>query len=190
MELLDYFASIDDFRRKQGQRYELSYTLLFIVLAILSNAHGYRTMATYMEANLKTFKKLFKIEWEHAPSFVQIRTILLGTSTEQMEDSFRRYSSKGALEELDENPPPKGKKRLYIAMDGKTLRGSIDRFEDQKALHQISAFDLEHDIILAHIDVSDKSNEIPAVQALIKQLGLKGVLYTLDAMHCQKKHFK
>jgi hypothetical protein len=186
MELLDCFTRIKDFRRKQGQRYELSYTLLFIVLAILSNATGYRTIAIYIEAHLKTLKELFKIEWKRAPSYVQIRTILLGISIEQIEDSFRRYSTKNTLEELDK----KGQKRLYIAMDGKTLRGSIDRFEDQRALHQISAFDLDHDIILAHIDVSEKSNEIPAVQTLIKQLGLKDVLYTLDALHCQKKRFK
>ncbi len=68
-----------------------------------------------------------------------------------------------------------------------SLRGSISRFEEQKALHQISAYDIKEDIILGHIDVKEKSNEIEAVQRLLGQLNLKGVLYTMDAMHCQKK---
>jgi predicted transposase YbfD/YdcC len=29
-------------------------------------------------------------------------------------------------------------------------------------------------------------NEIPAVQALLRQLGLEQALLTVDAMHCQK----
>ena len=65
----------------------------------------------------------------------------------------------------------------------------MNRFEEHKALHQISAFDLERDIILGHIDVNEKSNEIPAVQELIQKLGLKGVLYAMDAMHVKKNDF-
>ena len=38
----------------------------------------------------------------------------------------------------------------------------------------------------AHEVVDEKSNEIPAVQALIATLGLSGRVFTLDAMHCQK----
>jgi predicted transposase YbfD/YdcC len=35
--------------------------------------------------------------------------------------------------------------------------------------------------------IDEKSNEIPAVQTLIATLGLSGRVFTLDAMHCQKK---
>ncbi len=37
------------------------------------------------------------------------------------------------------------------------------------------------------LDDSEKIGEIPAVQQLIEQLNLKGKLYSLDALHCQKK---
>jgi predicted transposase YbfD/YdcC len=37
--------------------------------------------------------------------------------------------------------------------------------------------------------VDEKSNEIPAAQQMIEALGLEGRLFTLDAMHCQKKPF-
>jgi predicted transposase YbfD/YdcC len=41
--------------------------------------------------------------------------------------------------------------------------------------------------VLAHVDIAEKSNEIPAAQALLAELGLAaGAIVTLDALHCQK----
>ena len=42
-------------------------------------------------------------------------------------------------------------------------------------------------IILGHVAIMVKSNEIPAMQALVRALGLAEVLCTADAMHCQIK---
>ena len=57
---------------------------------------------------------------------------------------------------------------------------------DRKAAHVLSAFATEQALILGHLEVNEKSNEIPAAQAMIKALALEGRLFTLDAMHCQK----
>jgi predicted transposase YbfD/YdcC len=41
--------------------------------------------------------------------------------------------------------------------------------------------------MLAHIDIAEKSNEIPAAQTLLAELGVAGgAIVTLDALHCQK----
>jgi hypothetical protein len=69
---------------------------------------------------------------------------------------------------------------------GKTLCGSFDAFHDRKAAHVLSAFATDGQIILGHLAISQKSNEIPAAQDMIATLGLSGRLFTLDAMHCQK----
>lgn len=73
-----------------------------------------------------------------------------------------------------------------VAIDGKTLRGSFDAFHDRKAAHLLSAFAADGQIILGHLAVSQKSNEIPAAQDMIATIGLTGRPFTLDAMHCQK----
>jgi len=74
-----------------------------------------------------------------------------------------------------------------IALDGKTLRGSFDKFNDRAAAQVLSAFATDTALVLAHIDIVEKSNEIPAAQALLAELGLApGAIVTLDAMHCQK----
>ena len=74
-----------------------------------------------------------------------------------------------------------------IALDGKTLRGSFDRFHDRATAQVLSAFATDTALVLAHVDIAEKSNEITAAQALLNELGLaRGTLVTLDALHCQK----
>src|SRR3954447_5740719 len=51
----------------------------------------------------------------------------------------------------------------------------------------LRAFAMGTKIILEHVAIMVKSNEIPAMQALVGELGLAGVLCTADAMHCQIK---
>ena len=76
---------------------------------------------------------------------------------------------------------------MALACDGKTLRGSFDHLQDQRAAQILSVFAHEEQLILAHEDITEKSNEIPAFQSLIKELALEKKLFTMDAMHTQKK---
>ena len=185
MQLLSHFAQVSDPRRKQGQRYELAPVLLFTVLAMLSNASSYRMIEDYIESHLGLLNKKFQLTWKRSPDYSQIRNILTALSIKDVEKTFRIYSKEI---QQGKNVHSAGESiRYYIGIDGKTLRGSIDRFADKKALHQLSAFELDGNIILGHIDVDEKSNEIPAVQQLLKELKLTGCVFTLDAMHCQKK---
>jgi len=74
-----------------------------------------------------------------------------------------------------------------IALDGKTLRGSFDNFRERAAAQVLSAFATDTSLVLAHVDIAEKSNEIPAAQALLAELGVaRGTIVTLDALHCQK----
>ena len=53
----------------------------------------------------------------------------------------------------------------------------------------LSAFASDAALILAHQEVAGAPGEIPAVPRLITELGLTGVLFTADALHCQKDGF-
>jgi hypothetical protein len=51
----------------------------------------------------------------------------------------------------------------------------------------LSAFATDTALVLAHVDIAGKSNEIPAAQALLAELGVaSGAIVTLHALHCQK----
>ena len=182
MKLLSHFEQIADPRRAQGQRYELKYVLFFIVLAMLSNAKSYRNIEHFIKAHLKKIKKTFNLKWTRAPHYSQIRNIVIAIKKEDAEQAFRMYSN-----EMSNSSKKDENEKTYIAFDGKELRGSIDRFKDKKALQELFAYQTSGKIIMAHIDINEKSNEIPAVQELIKELNLHNCIFTMDAMHCQKK---
>ena len=73
-----------------------------------------------------------------------------------------------------------------MAFDGKTLRRSFDAFADAKAKQVLSAFAVDAALVLAHIEIDEKSNEIPDVQKLLAELDVAGRIVTCDAMHAQK----
>ncbi|WP_343224416.1 ISAs1 family transposase, partial [Pseudoalteromonas sp. Of11M-6] len=53
-------------------------------------------------------------------------------------------------------------------------------------LHLVSAFDCESGLTLYQRTVENKSNEIPAVRALLDVLDISDSIVTLDALCCQK----
>jgi len=73
-----------------------------------------------------------------------------------------------------------------IAIDGKTARGSKDRFRGQDAIHLVSAWASESGVLLGQRQIDEKSNEITAVPELLKLLFIKGCIVTVDALNCQK----
>jgi hypothetical protein len=105
--------------------------------------------------------------------------VLQSLDTEDLEQAFRRHA-KALL------PTGAAGEKPLIALDGKTLRGSFDYISDRKAAQTLTAFASAAAIVLAHTEIDDKSNEIPAAQQMIRDLGLTGVIFTADAMHCQK----
>lgn len=57
----------------------------------------------------------------------------------------------------------------------------------ESPLHIISAQISELGLTLAQRSTDEKSNEIPAVQELLKELNIKGHIVTADALNCQKQ---
>ena len=115
----------------------------------------------------------------YSPSYTGLRLILHGVDPAALE-------SRVSTPCLNARRAARERGTDAIAVDGKTLRGSFDAFNDRKAAHMMSALRHADQIVLAHVMVAEKSNEIPAAPELIEALGLKDCLFTLDAEHCQK----
>jgi len=178
--LLSLFATIADPRRAEGKLYQLPHVLLFSIFAMVSGANSYRGIRTYVKVHRKELNKAFKIKWKRPPAHTAIRYILQGLSATDVEKVFREHAA-------NLNLAPGGAKARVIAFDGKTLKSSFDNFNDIKAKQVLSAFAVDTALVLAHIEIDEKSNEIPAVQKLLEELDLAGHIVTCDAMHCQKK---
>ncbi len=180
IDLATCLAAIPDRRRAEGKMYSQAGVILFSILALLSGARSYRQVHMLIRARLALLNAAFPgAALRRAPAYTSIRGILQQLDPNEMERAFRRHA-----EGLDRSCAAEPSR--FIAIDGKTLRQSFDAFADRKAAHVLSAFAVDHQIILAHEVIDEKSNEIPAAQALIAAMGLSGRVFTLDAMHCQK----
>ncbi len=74
-----------------------------------------------------------------------------------------------------------------LAVDGKSLRGAA-RAEGRK-IHLLAACDHLSGLVLAQLDVGEKTNEITCFQPLLETLAdLAGTVVTSDAMHTQREH--
>jgi hypothetical protein len=78
-----------------------------------------------IEAHYETLDQSCGLHWKHLPAFTTLQDIIQGTSSEELEKSFRAYSQALAHSQTT---------LRCLAWDGKALRGSFDRFQDQKAL--------------------------------------------------------
>ena len=182
--LLDLLSDIPDHRRGQGRMYGLPHVLLFSILAVVTGSNTYRGIGTFIRVHRARLNAAFGLKWCRAPAHTAIRYIITGIDPAGIEASFRRHA--GQLQAV-RNKPGHGS----IAIDGKTLRGSFDNFNDRSAAQVLSAFATDTDLVLAHIEMEEKSNEIPAAQKLLAELGVpEGIFVTLDAMHCQKNSSK
>lgn len=176
-------ATITDPRRAEGKLYKLQHVLLFSILAVVSGANSYRTIHTFIETHLRKLKKVFKIKWKKAPCYSEIRFVLQNLNPDDVEKAFREHAA--TLNHRDDADAA-----YSIGIDGKTLRRSFDAMNDVKAKQVLNAFAADTLLVLAHIEIDEKSNEIPAAQKLFEELDLADCIVTLDAMHCQKKPLK
>ena len=180
--LLAALDGIHDPRRPQGQRYSLSHLLLFSVLAVLAGATSYQKIITFIAVQRDRLNAAFGAGLRRAPAVNTLRNLFLTLDQDDLEGAFRRHA-----DALNGTVQVTGKRT--IALDGKTLRGSFDHLNDRKAAHVLSAFASDAALILAHQEVAGAPGEIPAVPTLITELGVSGVLFTADALHCQKDSF-
>src|SRR6202044_3089747 len=178
--LLDLLAEVPDPRRAQGKLYSLPHVLLFSIFAIVTGCNSSRSIVTFIDVHRRKLNEAFGLTWRRAPAHTAIRYILQRLDPASVEASFRRHAT---LLQAARATSGQGS----IALDGKTLRGSFDNFRDRAAAQVLSAFATDTALVLAQIDIAEKSNEIPAAQKLLAELGLAdAAIGTMDALHCQK----
>ena len=180
--LLAALAEVPDPRRAQGQRYSMRHLLLFSVLATLAGATSYQKIIAFIALQRERLNAVFGACFRRAPAVNTLRHLFLALGRDDLEAAFRRHAC-----DLNARPAPEALRT--VALDGKTLRGSFDHLTDRKAVHVLSAFASDAALVLAHQELAGAPDEIAAVPRLMAELGLTGVLFTADALHCQRESF-
>jgi predicted transposase YbfD/YdcC len=174
---LDYFGDIDDPRSRRNRLYPLSEILFAVFCACVSGADSWEEIESFGKTHEDFLKKYLPYE-NGIPSDDTFRRLFRALNPQIFQEKFRDWVS-NYFPRLADN---------IIAIDGKSSRGSADgKGDDRRALHMVSAYATEANLVLAQEKVADKSNEIKAIPQLLEWLDLRGATVTIDAMGCQYK---
>jgi hypothetical protein len=184
--LFESFADVPEHRGRRGRRYRLQTLLSVIALATLCGFSGHRAIASFASKLTDAQRRRLRCprnrrtQQYDVPKETCIREVLYELDAEGLENVLARW-----MEGLDES------ELRYIAIDGKTLKGTARRNEageKKGALHLVSAVEHSSCRLIAQQAVQSKSNEIPAVQELIRRIPhLEGAVITTDALSCQQE---
>lgn len=73
-------------------------------------------------------------------------------------------------------------KGINIAIDGKALRGSMEKIKNKKTPYILNVIDTATALVIAQLPIAEKENEITAIPRLLELLNIKGSLVTIDAI--------
>ena len=176
--LYDYFGEIKDYRRSQGRMHELPIILIIVLMAIMSWFTGERAMWDFVKKNKKELRRVLKPKKWHLPSYQTIDAVLTKLWYKQMIEKFIEWSWQAEIKELE-----------HVAIDWKAIWWTVKNANNkrQEYINIVSAFmTKDKKVIWLKAINTKKENEIPAVKELIEMLWLKWVVFTIDALHCQK----
>jgi hypothetical protein len=172
--LFEVLGRIADPRKRRGVRHPLHSVLALAACAVLCGARNIGAIAQWAAYVRREVRLKLGNRRKRPPSEPTFRRLLRGVGVESLERLVGEWFSK------QRDLRGKG-----VALDGKTLRGSVDGQEP--AAHLVSLESHEDGLVLGEVRVADKTNEITAAIPLVEPVALDGAVVTADAMHAQKE---
>ena len=178
--IIDYLSKLTDKRRGAGRRHMQETVLLLVLMALMSGYYGYRAIGDFIARNREDLLTYLQPPKNRLPTFFTVRRVLMNIDFDEFSQQFYAW----AKQYIDLQPGE------WLSIDGKAIGGTV---QDQSSSYQdfvnlVSIFVSHQKMVLANAKVvNSKESEIPVVRQLIEALHLKDVVFTLDALHCQKK---
>ena len=171
---LCYFSSLPDFRQAGKVVYPLDEVLLLSLLAVLAGADSFCGIARFGEKKLKLLRRFLPFA-DGTPPHDTLGDIFATLDAEAFQRCFVDWVAGVTKTPVE-----------VIAIDGKTVRRSGSKAKSKAPIHMVSAFAARQRLVLAQTKVSEKSNEIVAIPALLDMIAIEGAVITIDAMGCQR----
>ena len=191
--LYQAFEQVKDGRKAKGKRYPLPLLLTLLLLGKLAGEtkvsgiiEWIKERQGWVRAHLD-WPKRFPVQSTYSEALAHCDAEQIATVVAQVILKARAVEQCGT--EPSRLQANKQQETLtHVAMDGKTLRGTLNhRQEGQPAVHLLGFYDCQSGIVLAQRAVASKENEISAAGALLHPALVKGRIISTDALHTQRK---
>ena len=172
----DHFSKLEDPRIERRKLHKLLDIIVIAICAVICGAENWVDIENFGKARLTWLQKYLELP-NGIPSHDTFGRVFGLLNAAAFEECFFAWVQ--ALNQLTQGQ--------VIAIDGKEVRHSFDRLLGQRAIHLVSAWASENQVILAQQKVDSKTNEITAIPQLLALSEVAGCIVTIDAMGCQKE---
>ena len=174
--LLRYFDELPDPRMNRTKRHLLGDILAITICAVICGADGWVQVAEFGRCKRKWFRTFLALPSD-IPSHDTFGRVFARLDPTAFEACFLRWVADLAT----------ASQGRLVAIDGKTIRRSLDAANGKAAVHLVSAWCAANRLVLGQVATDAKSNEITAIPQLLKLLDIQGAVVTIDAIGCQKE---
>lgn len=161
--ITEHWSKLEDPRGDCGKRHQLIEIISIAVCAVICGADGWVDVELFGNSKkewLKTF-----LDLPHGiPSHDTFGKVFALLDAQQFQDRFMDWVQ--AVNEVT--------KGQLVAIDGKTIRRSHDRFIGKAAIHMVSAWASANHLLLGQTKTDAHSNEITAIPELLRMLEVSG----------------
>jgi len=172
--LYETLLKLGDKRKARGKRYGLASVLTLSVLAKLGGEDTPTGMAEWVSHRAEELRGSLGLKRERMPHAVTYRRILgQAVDIDELEQVVGRFFQACQA------------KTEQLAMDGKTLRGTIETGQT-RGVHLLAVYAVRAGVVLSQVNVLSKENEIRAAPKVLAGLELGGKVVSGDAMFTQR----
>ena len=179
-----------DYRHPSYTKHLLGDIIMIVFFAVLGNANEWGEIESFAKRKEKWLRKYLELPFG-IPTDDTYRIVMSNINAEY----FYQVTVQLLLHTIEEIVLLSGKegdihKKSIISVDGKESRGSKRQSGEHggtRALQTLNVYSNDHGICLAQKFISEKTNEIPAAQELLRLMDLRDTIVTADAMNCRKE---
>jgi hypothetical protein len=172
--LIVFLAEIEDTRKPKGKRHEQLSILTIMIMAMLCGKVSLKSIARFAKTHRAELAKHMPLPRGKEPSYSTIQRASLCLKINDVCSAFNKWMSQHM------KPEP-------TAVDGKSITSTVNTETGKQAFTSLVSFFGQKSQLIYQIGVLENDKRSDVVQEILKVMQIEKSIFTLDALHCQKK---
>lgn len=175
--LYERLGTLSDKRQPKGRRYPLAVVLRLLLLAKLAGQDRPSGIAQWVGLRRRQLVAMLQLKRRTVPCHNTYRRVLqTAVDVTELQSLVTAFLTQ----------EPADNQRILVAVDGKTLRGTIPTGHNH-GVHLLAAYLPAEGLVLMQVAVDKKENEIVAAPRLLEAIDLRDKIVCGDAMLTQRE---
>ena len=174
--LVVFLVDIEDTRKAKGRYHQQLSILVILIMGMLCGNTSLKSIARFAKAHRRELAECLPLRYGRVPSYSTLQRSIHRMDMQQVCDAFNAW-----MEQFSDE---------VMAVDGKSIRSTFfQTTRGQQGFASMVSFFGQQSQLIHHIGCyeNNKRSEQHLVQQLLGALHINKTVFTLDALHCQKK---